>query len=441
MSDRHIDSLQVGGGYGDTGATIESDGDIKTDASIVVGGNIQVDESSWGPARLTVARTTNATPLLIIDEATSDSTTILKMQISDGNSGANNANGDQYFLFSDDTDNFSAGVNRAAGVNSYNITGASSTGSNITFRSNADDTVDLPEGDITAGTSQSKQGIMALERGAASTKPGTTEYTSSDGTALFVFADNAGRLRSHTSLPVNDTDGNLLAPPPSAFAGLAFNAPAGELTTISAADTPTQISFNNDWGGIEEEDPAAFAVANKAASTITIGTDGGGLYSVNAAFSASSANSAKLFWHSVNVTRTIAITSSDVTGTIRVTTTAAHGLSSGDTVVITGSDNADTNGAFVIKVIASTTFDLYDFDGAAVTSAGANGTGGNVDGFSHRSCRVNRHYSGTTVGAASIMGRIALLDGDVLKFMVLGRTDASNITFETASFNITRVGL
>ena len=433
MASRHIENLKVGGGFGDTGVTITNLGGISTD------GNITVDESTFTPTRLTVMRTTNNVPVRVEDEATSDSDTVMQFKITDGSAGTANVNGDQRIEFNDGSaDSFNLGYARNAGVKSFNITNAGTLTASIGIRLNSDVSVDLPEGVVTAGTSQSKQGILDVERGAASTKPGTICFTTADGSKEYLHLDNGGQFRKGSSVPVNDTDGVIVSPPTPAYGGLSMMSPVGETLAIGTADIWTLLSVNNDWGGIEDEDATGLVTSSKANSTITINANGGGIYELDVTVSAKSVASAKLFWHGVKVERAIPITSGDAAGTIRITTTSAHNLVSADTVTITGNTNGDMNGTFVIKVIDSTNFDLYDLDGVAVTSGGGTGTGGNVDFFIHRPLNTHRHYSGTTVGSITISGTVDLLDSDVLSLVVMNRSDTANLTVETVSIHIDR---
>ena len=432
MASRHTESLKVGGGFGDSGVTIGSDGTIQADATITV------DEHTLAPARLTVQRTTSNIPLRVEDQATSDSSTVIQMLISDGASGANNVNGVQQILLADGTTSFSMGHQRTGSAKSLNFTAAGNLNTSIGIRLNSDVSVDLPEGVVTAGTSESKQGILDVERGAAGTKPGTFCFTTADGSKEYLHLDNGGQFRISSSVPVNDTDGVIVSPPTPAYGGLSMMSPVGETLAISTVDIWTLLSVNNDWGGIEDEDATGLVTSSKANSTITINANGGGIYELDVTVSAKSVASAKLFWHGVKVERAIPITSGDAAGTIRITTTSAHNLVSADTVTITGNTNGDMNGTFVIKAIDSTNFDLYDLDGVAVTSGGGTGTGGNVDFFIHRPLNTHRHYSGTTVGSITISGTVDLLDSDVLSLVVMNRSDTANLTVETVSIHIDR---
>lgn len=77
-------------------------------------------------------------------------------------------------------------------------------------------------------------------------------------------------------------------------------------------------------------------------------------------------------WTQTVTTNTYSIAAStltnivDATNTATVTTAAAHGLTSGATVTVSGASDTDLNGTYVITVTASTTF---TFTSANVTDA------------------------------------------------------------------------
>ena len=170
--DLDVTSLDVGGGYGYTGATLSATGTISADSLITADGGVTVGANTLAAARLTLNRTTSNVPFTIVDETASDSDTVITVSISDGAAGANNVNGDQRIQFSDGTQTYSFGQARNAGVKSFNISESGTLTTGVGFRLNADTSVDLPEGDVTVGTATTKQAILDLERGAAGTKPG-----------------------------------------------------------------------------------------------------------------------------------------------------------------------------------------------------------------------------------------------------------------------------
>ena len=62
-----------------------------------------------------------------------------------------------------------------------------------------------------------------------------------------------------------------------------------------------------------------------------------------------------------------------VSNTVTITTSAAHGYSVGDSVVVTATNNTDVNGTFIILTITSTTF-TYDKTGSDISSVADTGT-------------------------------------------------------------------
>jgi hypothetical protein len=62
-----------------------------------------------------------------------------------------------------------------------------------------------------------------------------------------------------------------------------------------------------------------------------------------------------------------------VSNTVTITTSASHGYSVGDSVVVTATNNTDVNGTFIILTITSTTF-TYDKTGSDISSVADTGT-------------------------------------------------------------------
>lgn len=72
-------------------------------------------------------------------------------------------------------------------------------------------------------------------------------------------------------------------------------------------------------------------------------------------------------------TGTVASSANNGAGLIRITTSTAHGLTTGTRITITGHSQASANGTFLITVISTTTFDLVG------STFAANGTGGSFN--------------------------------------------------------------
>lgn len=99
-----------------------------------------------------------------------------------------------------------------------------------------------------------------------------------------------------------------------------------------------------------------------------------------------------------------------------VTTSPAHGLTTGDRVVITGvigsiSQNIQ-NMTFVVQVLSSTTFALYDVYGLPVTTLGTYTSGGEITKTGPRLGVVNAPPSYILTLGTAIMGA----DNDVIYF-------------------------
>ena len=107
----------------------------------------------------------------------------------------------------------------------------------------------------------------------------------------------------------------------------------------------------------------------------------------------------------------VSITSSDASNPVEITMAAVHGLTSGDTVLIAGADNADLNGIFTATVLSTTVFTI-PIDGGVSGAGGANGTVTLVSsrdgGVGHMQCSAL-----TLDGATDILFVIKDSDDDI----------------------------
>ena len=143
------------------------------------------------------------------------------------------------------------------------------------------------------------------------------------------------------------------------------------------------------------------------------------------------------------------ITSATKADPVVVTTSAAHGLSNGDKVKISGSDMTEINDRiFTIQDKGATTFELTDdggaspandIDGSGFVGAGTTGT---VQAVTETDLHSHRHY--VTNAAIGYDGQVpyplAVTRGNALELAVKNVTDTTDVTAEHASMSIQRVG-
>jgi len=81
------------------------------------------------------------------------------------------------------------------------------------------------------------QGIVEIDHGTGTNQPGYIMIESCDGTAFWVFADNSGGLRGHTSAPTADGDGVALAYTDTVGTAHLADADWGDFTVSSGSAT------------------------------------------------------------------------------------------------------------------------------------------------------------------------------------------------------------
>ena len=222
------------------------------------------------------------------------------------------------------------------------------------------------------------------------------------------------------------------------FAGLLIvgNAVA---TTINIVQVFEHITV------FDTDQPEIISNAAHATDNITVGESATyRVYFFAGATPAGTNKTYEIFAFELNTSGATIIT--DVTqATPGVVTAVAHGFSDGNRVKITGVVGmTELNGKiFTVTNKGDDTFELEDDNGTDIATGGftAYDSGGTAT-LSTRLDQVHarRKFAAADLGSVSGGGIIALTKDKTLELFVKGITDATNITFESLSFIICRVG-
>ena len=130
----------------------------------------------------------------------------------------------------------------------------------------------------------------------------------------------------------------------------------------------------------------------------------------------------------VTLATPIAIASSTDATPIVVTTTAPHGLKSGDMVRISGhATNVAANTDSLIIVTGATTFEMKDLSDTNIAgSGGGAGSGGNINIVFPGNVVVHRIVSQTDLGRGMAEGTYDLAVGDIMETFVADLGGTSN---------------
>ena len=278
------------------------------------------------------------------------------------------------------------------------------------------------------------------------TAPGVYIAQTPDGTEYALFLNNAGVLmRSDAdALPATNLDGTPVAGE-IGKSSLWLNVPSGAVAGGSSEDlaltedTWTQvINFVN----IGMEDPSGFVTASLATDKITINTAGDGDYFFHAEISAASSVSNEIIAYGIAVdkgTPIVMTSSTDVTPPV-ILTASAHGLETGDSVILSGhATNISVNGQHFVTFVDATHFSIQTFAGVNVTTTGGGiGTGGIIATEIHgQSIKLRKHGTNHDVGFISIGGGDSLVETDTVYLVAAGLSGAvGNAEFMSVDYGI-----
>lgn len=213
----------------------------------------------------------------------------------------------------------------------------------------------------------------------------------------------------------------------------------------------TDIALLNSWELFEKWDtnsPARGSTPDQANNSILVPSTG--IYEVGFCLDAAAAANAKVFEFNVfEISATeIALTGTTKADPVVATAAAAHGLSDGDEVLISGVTTMTEINDRIFKVAdkAATTFELTDdggtspgddIDGSAFTGAG---TGGIAQLLTKLNVHSHREFAaGGDLGSTGGSFFVNLTAGNRVALFVMNVTDANNITIEHATLRVRRV--
>jgi hypothetical protein len=184
-------------------------------------------------------------------------------------------------------------------------------------------------------------------------------------------------------------------------------------------------------------------VSDQANNSIVVGDHGD--YEVDFTMAASAGGTNKEYEFDVFE---ISSTQTTITGATQATpvviTAVSHGLENGDYVKIenVGGMVELNDRIFVVSNKTADTFELHDDNSTDIngTAFTAFTTGGTVALAIKTLCHAHRRFSVADVGSLSGSSTISLSDGYKLELHIKNITDSTNITVESCSFRLFRVG-
>lgn len=264
----------------------------------------------------------------------------------------------------------------------------------------------------------------------------TTPTAIADYGAVYTKSDNLWYVQS------GDGVEKVLSPSP-AYSSLWYH--GGESTTTIG----TQNLFHQvtDFANVGEEDASSNIVGDATTDDdLVVGTNGAGVYELCAqsSFRNSGGGSTNmLIAAGITLATPIAIASSTDATPIVVTTSAAHGLKSGDMVRISGhATNVAANTDCIITVTDATHFELKDLSHANIAGSGSGaGSGGNVDVVFPGNVVVHRIVSQNDLGRGMAQGTYRLAASDIIEFYVADLDGTSNFISVNNVFCLTRIDI
>jgi len=219
-------SAAFGGGYGSTGIDLESDGDLAMDGDLTVDGDVGgATATITGDAAVNGGDITSTAGSLMLSPSGGD----LKIDGSDGSirnyrhSAGNTAwhaymhddGGNDtlftsaYIVADDDTDGSEDGSFAFACVSAgtmqysrFTINGAG----NVEAAGDAT----ISGGGLIAGSDGVTRGVLMLWDGGGGTAPGCLKMASPNGTVWYLFVEDDGTLKVHSSAPTQNSDGSAV---------------------------------------------------------------------------------------------------------------------------------------------------------------------------------------------------------------------------------------
>ena len=242
----------------------------------------------------------------------------------------------------------------------------------------------------------------------------------------YALTDDSGNVLDGSNNPLMPAD----------YAGLSVDDNA-VATVIPAVDSYTKVlDFTTSM-------PETVSSSSDLTADITIGATGD--YELTMVSSAESAGANKTFeWDVFELESAVSIT--NITqATPAVVTASGHGLSNGDKVKIDGvAGMIEVNDrVFTVAGVSGTTFQLEDDNGGAINSGGFGvyGEGGSTYKATETGCHAHRKFGvASDVGSMSGNGIATLTASNTLELYVENVTDGTNLTHESISFKINRLG-
>jgi hypothetical protein len=233
---------------------------------------------------------------------------------------------------------------------------------------------------------------------------------------LFYFQDGAGV--EHTV---------LLDSTSQAYSSMWFNGvPTTQTITTQNAFTKITTFVN-----VGYEDPSLNVVGDATTDddfTIALA----GIYRMNLQATITNAGGGNvefLLGSKIALATPITITDATNATPIVITTAAAHGLQTGDGVVISNvGGNTNANGDFLITVLTSTTFELNDTDWTNIAGSGAYTSGGTIDSICPGNIVMARIVSNTEKGRGACSGDYSLAVGDIVTAYAVNRDGTDNLS-------------
>lgn len=230
-------------------------------------------------------------------------------------------------------------------------------------------------------------------------------------------------------------------PPIVDFAGIKVdeNAVASDIALVDSWELITVWDTNS---------PARASTPDQANNSILVPSTG--VYEVGFNIDAASAAAAKVYEFNAYeiAAATIALTGTTKADPVVATAAAAHGLSNGNEVLISGVTTMTEINDRIFKAAdkAATTFELTDdggaspgndIDGSGFTGAG---TGGTAQLLTKLANHAHREFAaGGDIGSTGDSFFCNLTAGNRVALFVKNVTDANNLTLEHASLRVRRI--
>lgn len=307
------------------------------------------------------------------------------------------------------------------------LDGGITTRGAVAFDSNAANTVAIATLENTAGDCQ----IFRVDATPEAAVTGSICDLALDGTGGVMYIKNTGTATNTGWQAFAETE---------AFSSLWYHGPAVALT-ITTQDTFTKVttfvnegpedSGGNVVGDATTDDDITVNVAGTFEMSVglSVTNDGGG--------SAEFHMGAKVIYGTPKT-----ITDATNATPIVITTSAAHGLKTGDHAIQTNvGGNTAANGSFAITFVSSTAYSLQTLDHVDVAGNGAYTSGGTVDAAVPGEFFIEQSVSNTLLGRGFAKGRFVLAVGDIIEATVVNSVGTDNLSVSQILLSVDKEGI